>query len=105
MSGRYQQCSIGSVGATDVLEVCVSLMQIMSKKLQDATDGVSRRICFWTRNAEGPHTQQVCDDASESGKTRSNDHDERCSLVGGSVWGMVQSAAMEMDSSVVDGLH
>ena len=81
--------------STDVLEACVSLMQIMSKKLQDATDGVSRRICFWTRNAEGP-AQVHNDDASESGKTRSEEYDKTCSLVGGSVWGMVRSAAMEM---------
>ena len=73
--------------STDVLEACVRLMQIMSKKLQGATDGVSRRICFWTRNAEGPHPQPVRDDASENGKTKSDDYDERCSLVGGSVWG------------------
>ena len=85
MSGRYQRCSIGSVGATDVLEVCVSLMQIMSKKLQDATDGVSGRICFWTRNAERPHRQPVCNDAIESGMAKSDDYDERCSLVAGSV--------------------
>ena len=86
--------------STVVLEACVSLMQIMSKKLQDATDGVRRRICFWTRNAEGP-AQVHNDDASESGKTRSEDYDETCSLVGGSVWGMVRSAAMEMDSRVL----
>ena len=72
-------------------------MQIMMKKLQSATDGVSRRICFWTRNAEGP-LQVHNDDASESGKTKSDDYDETCSLVGGSVWGMVRCAALEMDS-------
>ena len=88
--------------STGVLEACVSLMQIMTKKLQDATDGVSRRICFWTRNAEGPHFQQACDDTSESDRPRSGDYDEMlCSLVGGNVWGMVRSAAVEMDSRVL----
>ena len=67
-----------------MLEACVSLMQIMSKKLQGAADGISRQICFWTRNAEGPHPQQVRDDASENGKTKSDKYDERYSLVGGS---------------------
>jgi len=69
------------------------------------TDGVTRRVGFWTRNAEGPLPlpQQVRDVSESGGATRSadNNDDTTCSLVGGSVWGMIRSAALEIDSRVL----
>ena len=66
----------------------------MSKKLIDSSDGVTHQIGFWTCNAEGP--QQACD-MSGHGDSEKDSCDDACMLVGGSVWGMIRSAALEID--------
>ena len=40
-------------------------------------------------------------DGREQGGTRSDEHNEACLLVGGTVWGMVQCAAEEIDSRLL----
>ena len=37
-------------------------------------------------------------DGRQQGGTRGDEHNEACSLVRGSVWGIVQCAALEMNS-------
>ena len=65
------------VTSTDVLEGYLSFLQVLWKKLQGTTDGVSHRVGFWTHNAEGPeHKVDLVWDMKEGSDVRRNKHDE-----------------------------
>ncbi|KAL9188495.1 LOW QUALITY PROTEIN: hypothetical protein ACHAXT_006873 [Thalassiosira profunda] len=86
----------GRVDSSGVLEECALLLQNLVASLKDATDGTARQICFWTCNAEGPWAGSTATGA-ETG-VAAHDVD---SLIGASVWGMVRSALLEVDPSVL----
>ena len=81
-----------------VLEGCISLLQVLLKKLNNATDGITRCIGFWTRNAEVPQKLLGMKDEDD---VKIDDIDEVLSLVGGSVWGMVRSAVLEINPNIL----
>eukprot|EP00584_Thalassiosira_punctigera_P001363 CAMPEP_0172527556 /NCGR_PEP_ID=MMETSP1067-20121228/2201_1 /TAXON_ID=265564 ORGANISM="Thalassiosira punctigera, Strain Tpunct2005C2" /NCGR_SAMPLE_ID=MMETSP1067 /ASSEMBLY_ACC=CAM_ASM_000444 /LENGTH=3313 /DNA_ID=CAMNT_0013311309 /DNA_START=123 /DNA_END=10064 /DNA_ORIENTATION=- len=73
--------------STALLEECVSLLQTLAAALHGGGDGLSRQICFWTQNAEGPWTNGIVEGTT----------DESMKLLEGSIWGMVRSASLEID--------
>ena len=78
-----------------VIEECLLMLQILVSTLLGATNGKPRQLCFWTSNAEGPWV-------GDSDVRSSTDSDcDRLSLIGSSIWGMIRSASLEIDASVL----
>ena len=80
--------------STAVVEECLLLLQTLAVTLRGVRDGITRQICFWTCNAEGPWV-----DSTEEGDDIAVN--EYSSLVGASVWGMVRSASLEIDPGML----
>ena len=76
------------------IESFTHLLKILSQKLRDTNEVITTKssqpcICLWTCNAEGS-----CTDGMGGNKVGS--------LSGGSIWGTVRSAALEIDTQSLE---
>ncbi|KAL7554746.1 hypothetical protein ACHAWF_018278 [Thalassiosira exigua] len=74
---------------------CLALLQLLHSKIKGHdSKSIHRRVCFLTRNAEGPATEDVVFD------TASKETSSDC-ILGGGIWGMIRTATVELDSRLV----
>jgi len=76
-----------------IVEKCLLLLQKLVVILKGASDGIVRQIFFLTHNAEGP-----CVHGTEG---IYNSALEYSSLVGGTIWGMIRTASLEIDPAML----
>ncbi|KAL7542765.1 hypothetical protein ACHAXR_013097 [Thalassiosira sp. AJA248-18] len=84
-----------------LIEECLLFLQTLVLKLRDATcadDGITRQVCFWTRNAGGPYVHGVESKIEDGGGSIIDDFS---SVVVGSILGLVRSAALEINFNVL----